>query len=421
MSAEGSAAGSWPLGQALRAYFLAFLPLDEVDDAVRRVGRQAVARGATGVLAVFAIASEVLHAQVRLTPEVEALVLVDESRLLPDEAAMVLGLGPEQVEAVLAEAHAPLDGAPPGMADQGVADQGVADQAGTEPTPAPEPSLPEELAGPAEDSGPALAEEPPGVGEAPRAVVEAPPDPEPEPVEHEELPALLEPAEPGLVEPELVARERELLEQELTAPADREARAPQDADQVGESEPTPRRSRRERSAGPGIGLRGRAPVLLGVALAALMAAGVMLTAGQPPDTSVANSRPTASADTAEPSPSATPTAPGVPGLFDLRNAVLTDAVTDGRPGSAETAFTPSQDANLWIAFAYLGSATTDRLGVLWYRGEEVVFRDIFPLDQETGQQISTLAAAAKGDPGRYRADIFVNTQVVATVAFEVAA
>jgi hypothetical protein len=408
MSAEGSAAGSWPLGQALRAYFLAFLPLDEVDDAVRRVGRQAVARGATGVLAVFAIASEVLHAQVRLTPEVEALVLVDESRLLPDEAAMVLGLGPEQVEAVLAEAHAPLDGAPPGMADQGVADQGVADQAGTEPTPAPEPSLPEELADPAEDSGPALAEEPPGVGEAPRAVVEAPPD------------------------PELVARERELLEQELAEPERLHPEPGQpgliepklaaaEPDQVGESEPTPRRSRRERSAGPGIGLRARAPVLLGVALAALMAAGVMLTAGQPPDTPAANSRPTASADTAEPSPSATPTAPGVPGLFDLRNAVLTDAVTDGRPGSAETAFTPSQDANLWIAFAYLGSATTDRLGVLWYRGEEVVFRDIFPLDQETGQHISTLAAAAKGDPGRYRADIFVNTQVVATVAFEVGA
>jgi len=368
MSAEGSAAGSWPLGQALRAYFLAFLPPEQVDEAVRQVGREAVGKGATGILAVFAIASEVLHAQVRLTPEVEALVLVDESRLRPDEAAMVLGLNAEQVEATLAEAHGLLDAAPVGV---------------------PEPGVAEELA-------------------------------EPEPAELE--PAELEPAEAELAEAELAelrAAELQLVEDEPVPGA--QADAEQAATPTEESEPVRRSglSRRAAASGPASGLRGRAPVLVGVALAAMMAGGVLVTAGQTAERNAADPEPSATESAPAPSPSATPTAPGIPGLFDLRNAVLTEAVTDGRPGSAETAFSPSQDANLWMAYAYLGSTGTDRLGVLWYRGEEVVFRDIFPLDQENGQRVSTLAAAAKGNPGRYRADIFVNDQVVATVAFEV--
>lgn len=412
MSAEGSPAGSWPLGQALRAYFLAFLPPDQVDEAVRQVGREAVAGGATGVLAVFAIASQVLHARVRLTPEVEALVLVDESRLLPDEAAMVLGLNSEQVEAVLAEAHAPLDGVPVEEAEPAPP---------LEPAPLPEPAA-------------AVVAEP--------SVVESP---EPAEVDWQEppVPPALELPDHGLDEAELAEAdeaelaelaEAELAEAELAelqlaelretaatdAPAVEGQAAPPASPESTETPAPSRRSRRERSSGSASGFRGRAPILLGVALAALMAAGVLMTASPPGESSTGNATPTPSGSPAGPTASATPTAPGVPGLFDLRNAVLTDAVTDGRPAGAETTFTPNEDANLWIAFAYLGSAATDRMGVLWYRGEEVVFRDIFPLDQETGQQISTLTAPAKGQPGRYRADIFVNTQVVATVAFEVA-
>lgn len=476
MSEDGAPSPSATLERALHAYFAAFLSPPEADDAVGAVGRQAADLGVEGTSAVFGIAHGALTTQVRLTAEVEALVLVEESGLGVDEAAELVGLTPVEVAAAVREAHDGFDEAGDEAAVLGP-------QA---PAPPPPPKheetseLPAQVAPSAiQNNEPALLEESPSpapaVPEKPQPDVEtssAPPGRESLPLpdersapdadgvdvrpEWQTVPATsgaeepLQPRASGLDVADPARAKRSRKKRGGGGPRDRRpqpsiqpaeeteghragargratatkaaptpaptAVAPVPPDSVAKETPraAPAAAPRAAPSRRRESWKGLVTVLLAVGLLAVLAT-VLLFASRFRD----SQDDAGGASQREP-----PTSPiaVVQGVLTLEDVVLTDQVDEpGLPGAPQDVFLPGQPARLWMNFDYTGDTSGDALLVIWYRDDVEVFRSSVALPQPSGQATMTLAASATQEPGPYRADIVVRQVVAASVDFEVAA
>lgn len=368
-----------PLDPVLRAYLGAFLPPAQVDQAAR-----AATDAGSGRAGVLAAARDLLRRRVRLSAEVEALVLVEDAGLTPGEAGSVVGLTEAQVRAVLLEA-----------ADE------TGEPASVEAPPAPT-AMPVE-AGPVATerrSGAAAAPEDgaPGVDADP-GTPDAALEPEPRD-DTDELPVLVDGDRLGAPRPQVRTVEPE----EVEAPTG--STGPDDdvdhsiAAAVAESE-------RRRSL---------ATLLLAAGLAILILGAVAyLSSG---NAAPGTLRSNAGAPGAGPSALAV-----VPNVFELRGAVLTGSVEDGEPGPARYRFGVDEDAHLWISYDYLGAASSDAFEILWMRqgDSDPLYRHPFPLPQGTDVTWVTLRSQDMGEPGAYRADIAVNGVIIRSLSYTVEA
>jgi hypothetical protein len=101
------------LREQSRAYFAAFLSGTAVREAMRELEEDVAYWGDTRPLEVLRTAHLVLESRVRVSEDVEALVLHEDLELAPDEVGQVMGLTPGQtqrlIEEVLAEIAQPIE------------------------------------------------------------------------------------------------------------------------------------------------------------------------------------------------------------------------------------------------------------------------------------------------------------------------
>lgn len=97
-----------PLRERVRTYLAAFLPAEDLDDAVDEVASDAGYWGDGDDVAVLGAAHTVLGSRLRIAPEAEVLVLADEVGCDVATAARVLGRPGDEVAALLDRARAEL-------------------------------------------------------------------------------------------------------------------------------------------------------------------------------------------------------------------------------------------------------------------------------------------------------------------------
>lgn len=351
------------LADALRTYFVAFVPLADVDDALREVAARSPA-GADDVdrIATFRIASGVLHERARLTREVEALVLAMEARLGVHGAADVLGIEVDEVEAVLLEVAAAETSELPVLTAAPTTPAGSA--------PRPQPVIPGPVTpGPADpesvDPAPVVAvpavREPAGATATSAA---APPD-DPEPA-----------SDPAPDRPVVDAHDAP-----VAASGDSGG-----ADEVAEAR------------------RGRTLAAVGLGIAVLLAVGLLLL-GRP---QVGFSPSGASA-----------------GIVRVEDVVTIDAAVLGSGDEAQPPERPVSElaagggAALHLRYAEERAGLGDALGVVWYRDEAELYRSSWRLAEPLGSWRAELPPHATTAAGSYRADVVVNGSVVHSVPFVV--
>jgi hypothetical protein len=108
----------------------------------------------------------------------------------------------------------------------------------------------------------------------------------------------------------------------------------------------------------------------------------------------------------------------VEGVLDVTVASLHEG-TDGQAAPPSVTFPAGRQVSLWLEFEYAGRSTEDRLGAVWYRDGQEIGRSDFGLT--TGEQRTSIVAPALPEAGPHRVDLVLNTEVIASVPFDVTA
>lgn len=410
MPLQSTAPGS--LADALRTYFVAFLPLDRVDEALGDVARRAAGAGSDDRIELFRLASGVLHERARLTREVEALVLAMEVRLGVRGAAEVLGMDAAEVEAVLLEVATAETSELPTMGPGGEIST-VSDQppevveAPIAPVDPPEGA--EAPTGPADPPEAAEAPAPP----APEPVATAqPPSPHPAPPTLarpsmvQVPPAEPEPAGPPPVEPSDVAA-AQLDETEALEAVDdpKVVDEPEVADEPEASEERQESEGFEEPEEVREARRGRWIVAVGLGIAVLLAGGLLVfgDAGGRGE------------------PSGRPPIARVEGVVTLVDAVLGPGGQTEPPEKSMSPLPAGEGAALHLRYAEERAELADSISVVWFRGETELYRSSWRLAQPRGSWRAELPAEVTTATGEYRAEVAVNGRVVHTVPFSLTA
>ncbi len=181
--------------EQLTTYLRVFIPDGRIGDVLDQVAQAAVESDVQDEIELYALTHWLMDTDERRTPEVEAVVLVEEVGLDPHDVAIILDLQVEEVDAAVRAAWAEVTGAEPSTSgtDDPAAPEATVDDGSAPPEPAAEPapgSAAEPDPAPEVEGDPAPAVEPdpgpevegghaPAVEGEPGPAVEAQADPAP--------------------------------------------------------------------------------------------------------------------------------------------------------------------------------------------------------------------------------------------------
>lgn len=108
----------------------------------------------------------------------------------------------------------------------------------------------------------------------------------------------------------------------------------------------------------------------------------------------------------------------VEGVLDITGATIREDLA-GQPGDPATSFATGTTIGMWLDFEYVAHESGDKLGVAWFRDTTELTRSDF--DLSAGPQSRSLPGPVLDQPGTYRAEVWLNDEVLTLVPFDVAA